>query len=135
MPGPKEAIYQVNEPIGFKYRCNGDPAAADPKVDILDELDAVHSTLVVGVDPDPAVNLIQVGATRLFKGEFTPDAVGVWSIHGSDDNGGDQVKDFPIGSVGVQTMAAAIVTIDGKVDTLDGKVDNIAADSGGAHFA
>lgn len=123
----KEAIYEVNQPIKFKYRCNGDPATANPVVEILDETGVV--------DPIFVVVLTQIGASRLFKGEFTPDAVGVWSVHVTDSNGGDQVKDFAVGSIGVQTMAEAIVTIDGKCDTLSSKVDDIAADSGGAHFA
>ena len=124
---PKEAIYEVNQPIEFKYRCNGDPATADPVVEILDETGAA--------DPLFVVALTQIGTSRLFKGEFTPDAIGVWGVHVTDSNGGDQVKDFAVGSTGVQTMAEAIVTIDGKVDTLDAKIDNIATDSGGAHFA
>lgn len=130
----KNAIHEINDPIAFKYRCNGDPSTANPTVDILDEEDGVDHTLVVGVDPDPAVNLIQKGTSRIFKGVFTPDAVGVWSIHGTDENGGDLVKDYAIGPIGVQTMGAAIVTVDAKVDEVNAKVDNIAADAGGAHF-
>lgn len=127
MPEPKEANYEVNQPIEFKYRCNGDQATAEPiTVEVLDETGAVDAQVVV---------LAQIGVTRIFKGTFTPDAVGVWSVHIQDSNGGDQVRDFPVGTTGVQSMAAKVVLIDGKIDSLDDKIDNIAADSGGAHFA
>lgn len=130
---PKEAIYEVNQPIEFKYRCNGDPATANPVVEILDETDGLFTTLTVGGTPPNDLN--QIGTKKLFKGVFTPDEVGVWTVHGTDDNGGDQAKDFAVGAKGIQTIAEAVVTIDGKVDGLDTKIDNIAADSGGAHFA
>lgn len=131
----KEAIYEKNSLIEFKYRCNGDPATANPTVDILDETGVINHTLAVGVDPDLSINLLQVGTSRLYRGAFTPDTSGIWTVHGKDDNGGDQAKDYPVGDIGVQTMAEAVVTIDGKVDIIDDKIDGIVGDSGGAHFA
>ena len=128
----KEAIYEVNSAIEFKYRCNGDPATASPTAKVLDETGAV---IDIAVEPIFDIALAQIGVTRLFKSSFIPDAVGVWSVHCQDDNGGDVVKDFAVGAVGVQSMAAKVVVIDGKIDDLDDKIDNLAADSGGAHFA
>lgn len=123
---PKEAIYEVNSVIEFKYRCNGDPVTANPAAEVLDETGAVDLQVLV---------FTQVGATRIFKSSFTPDAEGVWAVHITDDNGGDVVKDFAVGPIGVQSMAAKVVLIDGKIDTLDSKIDDLVADSGGAHFA
>lgn len=131
MPEPKEATYEVGSIIEFKYRCNGDPSVASPVCEVLDEAGAV--------DAQSPVTLTQIGTTRLFSGTFTPDAVGNWSLHITDANGGDVVKDFAVGTLGVQTglqaIAAAVVIIDGKIDTLDGKIDDLASDTGGAHFA
>lgn len=122
----KEAIYEKNSLIEFKYRCNGSSSTANPVAETIDE-DGVVDLLIV-------VTLTQVSTSRIWKGSFTPDASGVWGIHITDSNGGDVVKDFPVGDIGVQTMAEAIVTIDGKVDDLDSKVDGLADDAGGAHF-
>jgi len=131
MAEPKEAIYEVNSVIEFKYRCNGDQAIASPVAEVLDDAGAV--------DEQSPVTLSQIGTTKLFQGSFTPDVVGVWAVHITDSNGGDVVKDFAVGAVGVgsglQAIAAGVVVIDGKIDTLDGKIDDLAADSGGAHFA
>ena len=130
MAEPKEAIYEVNSVLEFKYRCNGDQASASPVVEVLDEDGAVDIQVPV---------LVQIGTTKLFKSSFTPDAVGVWAVHITDSNGGDVVKDFAVGVVGVgsglQAVAAGVIVIDGKIDILEGKIDGLAADSGGAHFA
>lgn len=130
MPEPKEAIYEVGSVIEFKYRCNGDQATASPVAEVLDEDGNVDVQVPV---------LTQIGTTKLFKGSFTPDVVGVWAVHITDDNGGDVVRDFAVGDIGVgsglKAIAAGVVIIDGKIDTLDGKIDDLAADSGGAHFA
>lgn len=125
MPEPKEALYEINQPIKFKYRCNGNPATAEPIVEVLDEEGNV----------DAQVPILELISGRIFKSSFTPDAVGVWTVHITDNNGGDVIKDFAVASIGVQTMAQAVVTIDGKIDAVDDKIDNLAADSGGAHFA
>lgn len=131
MPEPKEAIYEVDSVIEFKYRCNGDQSTANPVAEVLDEAGAVDAQ-------SPAI-LTQIGTTKLWKGSFTPDEVGVWAVHITDDNGGDVVRDFSVGTFGVgtglQTIAAGVVVIDGKIDGLETKIDNLAADSGGAHFA
>lgn len=126
MPEPKEALYEVGSVIEFNYRCNGDPSAANPIAEVLDEDHAVDVQVPV---------LVQIGVSRLFKSSFTPDVVGVWGVHITDDNGGDVVKDFRIGTIGVQSMAAKVVLIDGKIDTLENKIDDLASDAGGAHFA
>jgi len=130
MAEPKEATYEVDSVIEFKYRCNGDQASASPVVEVLDEDGAVDIQVPV---------LVQIGTTKLFKSSFTPDAVGVWAVHITDSNGGDVVKDFAVGVVGVgsglQAVAAGVIVIDGKIDILEGKIDGLAADSGGAHFA
>ena len=131
MAEPKEATYEVNSVIEFNYRCNGDPATASPVAEVLDEAGVV--------DVQSPVTLTQIGSTRLFKGSFTPDALGVWAVHITDANGGDVVKDFAVGVIGVgsglQAIAAGVVVIDGKIDGLETKIDGLAADSGGAHFA
>jgi len=134
MAEPKEAIYEVGSVIEFKYRCNGDQATASPAAEVLDDAGVV--------DEQSPVTLTQIGTTKLWKGSFTPDVVGVWAVHVTDANGGDQVKDFAVGTLGAQSAAqnivAAVVIIDGKIDTLDGKIDDLAAgmgDAGGAHFA
>ena len=130
MAEPKEAIYEVSSVIEFNYRCNGDQATASPVAEVLDEAGAV--------DAQSPVTLVQIGTSKLFKSSFTPDAVGVWAVHITDSNGGDVVKDFRVGTLGIQTglqgITAAVVLIDGKVDTLEGKIDDLTADSGGAHF-
>lgn len=127
----KEAMHEVNQSIEFTYRCNGDPATANPVVDIMDETATVVLTKTVGD------GLTQIGATRLFKGSFTPDAEGVWKLHGKDDYSGDVAKDYPIGAVGLQSMATAILNVQDKADlilvdtaamqvvlaTIDGKMD------------
>ena len=118
MAEPKEATYEVDSVIEFNYRCNGDPATASPVAEVLDEAGLV--------DVQSPVTLTQIGTSKLFKSSFTPDAVGVWAIHITDTNGGDAVKDFRVGTLGIQTgmqgISAGVVTIDGKVDTVDGKV-------------
>jgi len=130
MPEPKEALYEVNSVIEFKYRCNGDQSIASPVAEVLDELGNVDIQVPV---------LEQIGTTKLFKSSFTPDEPGVWAVHITDSNGGDVVRDFPVGVVGVgsglQAIAAGVVVIDGKIDTLDAKIESLAADAGGAHFA
>ena len=115
MAEPKEATYEVDSVIEFNYRCNGDPATASPVAEVLDEAGAV--------DVQSPVTLVQIGTSKLFKSSFTPDAVGVWAVHITDANGGDAVKDFRVGTVGIQTGIQGIVVIDGKLDTVDGKVD------------
>lgn len=130
MPEPKEATYEVNSAIEFKYRCNGDQSTASPVVEVLDEMGEVDIQVPV---------LTQIGTTKLFKSSFTPDEVGVWAVHITDANGGDVVKDFAVGAIGVgagiKAIAAGVVVIDGKIDGLETKIDNLATDSGGAHFA
>ena len=130
MAEPKEAIYEIDQLIEFKYRCNGDQSTASPVAEVLDELGVVDAQVPV---------LTQIGTTKLFKSSFTPDEVGVWAVHITDANGGDVVKDFAVGAVGVgsglQAIAAGVVVIDGKIDGLETKIDGLAADSGGAHFA
>lgn len=110
---PKEALYEVNQPIEFIYRCSGLPAGANPSVVILDATKTpVGTPLTVGS------GLTQIGSTKLFQGLFTPDAEGVWTIHGTDDHAGDMAKDFPVGAVGAQSMAAAILAIEANADLL-----------------
>jgi len=130
---PAEAIYEKDAAIEFIYRCNGDPATASPTVKVLNPT----KTEVL-----PAPTLTQVVGTRLWGGSFTPDAEGVWTLHGEDVHGGDMAKDFPVGALGVQSgmqfIKTAVILIDGKIDILDSKIDDLAADvadAGGAHFA
>jgi len=131
MGEPKEANYELNSVIEFQYRCNGDPAVASPVCEVLDEAGLV--------DAQSPVTLTQIGTTKLFSGTFTPDAVGNWSLHITDANGGDVVQAFAVGTLGIQTaaqnIAASVIVIDGKIDTLETKIDDIASDTGGAHFA
>ena len=69
---------------------------------------------------------------------FTTLNAGKAKINITDNNGGDVVRDFAVGALGVgtglQAIAAGVVVIDGKIDILDGKIDDLAADTGGAHF-
>lgn len=116
MAEPKEATYEVNSVIEFNYRCNGDQATANPVCQVLDEAAAVDAQVPV---------LVQIGISKLFKSSFTPDAVGVWAVHITDSNGGDVVKDFRVGTLGVQTGIQGIIVIDGKVDVVDGKIDTV----------
>lgn len=110
---PAEALYEIGVLIEFIYRCSGTPGDANPSVVILDA-----AKLPVGVPLTVGSGLTQIIGTKLFKGSFMPDAEGVWTLHGTDDHAGDQAKDYPVGAVGAQSMAAAILAINGKADLL-----------------
>lgn len=120
MAEPKEAIYEVGSTIEFSYRCNGDGASANPAAEVIDELRVV--------DVGQTLTFTQVGTSRLFTSSFIPDVVGLWSVHITDSNDGDVVKDFQVGDIGAQTTADTVVVIDGKADGIKAKTDNLPTD-------
>jgi flagellin-like hook-associated protein FlgL len=79
----------------------------------------------------PDVELVEVGATGIYTGIFTPDAVGDWLAIYHDAEGDGQVfKRYSVGAYNVSSVGAAVNTVDGKivtvssaVTTVDGKVD------------
>lgn len=105
--------YKVNEPIEIRIRCNGDPASDNPTVIIYNEVDGVHATLTIGS------GLTQVGSTRIVKGSFTPDALGEWSAHATDDQGMDVIKVYSVGQYSITSIGAKVATLDAKIDAQD----------------
>lgn len=81
----------------------------------------------------PDVELVEVGATGTYRGEFTPDAQGTWQVIMHKADGDSQVtKSFSVGAFNVHTVGEAVVAVDsavGGVDTkvtaVDGKVDTV----------
>lgn len=128
MAGPKHSTYKVGEPIKFAFRVKGDPLTANPVVEVYDEVDVLFATL-------SASDLSQIGSTKLFVGEFTPDAEGEWTIRGTDDNGSEIVKQYPVGTFGVQDIGAGVATNEAKIDIINSKIDDLDLEIGDqAHF-
>jgi len=133
--------YKVNEAIDIRIRCNGDPATDNPSLVIYDEVDGVNATLTLGS------GLTQVGSTRIVKGTFTPDAVGEWSAHATDDQGLDVIKAYSVGQYSIVSIGAKVATLEAKIDAQDLQIAanqlaltnaidalGVVAAGGGGHF-
>ena len=118
--------HKINEPISFIFRANGDPSVDNPTAVVRDEVDGVFATLTIGS------GLTQVGASRMVRGEFTPDANGQWSVQVTDDAGLDIVKQFNVGDYSLLSIGANVATNEAKLDTIIGSLS--VMDFGGGHF-
>lgn len=121
------STYKVGEAINFRARINGDPTTDNPTVTILDETDAIDSTLTIGS------GLTQVGSTKIVKGSFTPDNPGVWTLHLVDDQGLNIIKEYPVGDFDLNSIGANVATNEAKLDAALAAIAAIDT-SGGGHF-
>lgn len=115
--------FKVGEVIKFRVRIDGDPTSDNPTAIVLDETDTTEATLTLGT------GLTQVGSTKIVKGEFTPDAAGMWSVHITDDTGMDLVKQYPVGNFSIESIGAVANTVEAKVDSIIASLGG-----GGGHF-
>jgi len=105
--------YKVNEAIKVVYKAQTLVSQVDMLV--FDEVDVLMTT----------VNMTQLGISKRWSGDFTPDAEGDWHVEVDDSGGGEVIKHFSIGSYNLQDIGADISTTEAKVDILDGKIDAI----------
>jgi len=76
----------------------------------------------------PDVELIEVGNTGTYRGEFIPLEQGEWQVIMHKEDGDGQVtKKFSVGAHNVHSVGAAIAVVDADVAIVDGNVDAVKA--------
>jgi hypothetical protein len=72
------------------------------------------------------VALVEIAATGIYQGVFTPNAQGEWIVLCHKANGDGQLaKQYSIGAYDVTSVGTAVTTVDGKVVTVSNKVDTV----------
>ena len=123
--------WKVGDTVSFRVRISGNPAIDNPTATIRDETDTV-----VGVPLTLGAGLTQVGATKIIKGSFIANAVGMWSVQVIDDLGMDIVKQFIVGNFSIETIGGIVATVEAKVDAQNPILAQILGNTstGGGHF-
>lgn len=122
-----EKLYKVNEAIELGYQ------APNKETGLIDVVAEIYLPNKQKDSTFPDVELVEVGATGTYRGEFTPDAQGTWQVIMHKSDGDSQVtKSYSVGAFNVHTVGEAVVAVDsavGGVDTkvtaVDGKVDTV----------
>lgn len=84
--------YKVNQPIRVEYQPAGGTAGLTVSVEILDE------TGFTDTQDFPVLSLTEVplAGSSMYQGSFTPDEIGIWTVHISDSAGGTSIKQFVV---------------------------------------
>ena len=117
-----EKTYKLNEVIKIVYQApNKETGLVGVVAEIILPDDEKDSNF-------PDMILTEVGHKGVYKGTFTPDAQGEWTVicHKSDDDG-QVMKRYSVGAHNVHSVGDKIDTVDGKVDAVDTKVDAVDA--------
>jgi hypothetical protein len=123
--------WKIGDTIPFRARISGNPVVDNPIATVRDETDTIEGTpLTLGS------GLTQVGATKIVKGSFVPDAQGIWSVQIVDDTGMDIVKQFIVGDYSISSIGALAATIESKIDAQNLVLTQILGQTatGGGHF-
>lgn len=85
--------YIVNQPIRVEYQPAGGTAGLTVGVEYFDETGEKD---IVNYPDALLAEIVMVGSS-MYQGEFTPDAVGIWSVHIADSDGGTAIKQYVVG--------------------------------------
>jgi len=83
-------MYTVNQPIRIEYQPAGGGTGLTAGYEVLDETGVKD---IVNY-PDALLTEIPLTVGSIYQGEFTPDAVGVWTVRIADSLGGLAVKQY-----------------------------------------
>ena len=117
-----EQNYKNNEPIDLIYQAPNKESG----------LTGVIAKIILPSGfPDsnfPDENLIERGSTGTYHGTFTPNQVGDWQlIFHKADGSGQVTKTYSVGDHNVNSVGAAILSVDSKLDDLDAKVSDMGS--------
>lgn len=102
--------YEINEAIPVKVRAT--PGATSVNMNVYDETDALDAT--------QSGALTQIGSSNRWKGSFTPDTIGEWSIGITDNITTVEVpRQYSVGNYNVGSVGALVATVESKIDLLN----------------
>lgn len=84
--------YKVNQPIRVEYQPAGGTGGLTAGIEIFDETGEKD----VANFPDALLTEKVVVGGSIYQGEFTPDEIGIWSIHIADSDGGTAIKQYVV---------------------------------------
>ncbi len=116
-----EKNYKVNEPIEIGYQA---PNAESGLTGVVAEI--FLPTKVKDPVNFADVVLVEVADTGTYRGQFTPNAEGVWQVilHKADGSG-KVTKSFSVGSHNIHTIGQLVSSIDSNVNVVSNTVNDI----------
>jgi len=115
-----EKLYKVNEVIELGYQ------APNKETGLSGVVAEIYLPNKQKDSSFPDVQLVEVGTTGTYRGEFTPDEQGTWQVIMHKEDGDGQVtKSYSVGAHNVHSVGEAVTTVDGKIVAVDGKVDTV----------
>ena len=84
--------YVVNKPIRIEYQPAGGEAGLTVGVEILDETGGKDTQDF----PDMLLTEMVLVGSSMYRGEFTPDEIGIWTVHIADSAGGTAIKQYVV---------------------------------------
>lgn len=84
--------YIVNQPIRVEYQPAGGVTGITVGFEILDET----GTKDLENFPDSLLAEIPLTVGTIYQGEFTPDKIGIWTVHIADSVGGTGIKQYVV---------------------------------------
>ena len=115
-----EPVYKVNKEIKVYYQAAGAATGQTIQMDVYDELQA-KSNLTTDITPGQSIaSMTEVGATGRYRGTFTPDVEGDWSVQVFDSVNvtGKIVKHYEIGGHDVDDIGDVTGLIKTQTDLL-----------------
>lgn len=82
----------VNQPIRVEYQPAGGTAELTVGAEIFDETGDKDTQDF----PDIFLTEMVLVGSSMYRGEFTPDEVGTWSVHITDSVGGTAIKQYVV---------------------------------------
>lgn len=84
--------YIVNQPIRIEYQPAGGTAGLTVGVEIFDETGEKDTHDF----PDALLTEIVLVESSMYRGEFTPDEIGTWTVHIADSASGTAIKQYVV---------------------------------------
>lgn len=84
--------YVVNQPVRIEYQPAGGIAGLTVGVEILDETGEKDTQDF----PDFLLDEMVLVGSSMYRGAFTPDEIGTWTIHIADSAGGTAIKQYVV---------------------------------------
>lgn len=82
--------YVVNKPIRVEYQPAGGIAGLTVGYEIFDETGEKDNSDF----PDALLTEMVLVGSSMYRGQFTPDEVGTWTVHIADSAGGTAIKQY-----------------------------------------
>lgn len=118
-----EKMFKLNEVIEIVYQAPNKESGLTGPTAVTAEIflpnDAKDSAF-------PDIALVEIGASGVYKGTFTPDQEGEWkvTIHKAGGDG-QVVKRYSVGLHNVSSVGQGVSSVDGKVDSVQSTADSI----------